>query len=490
MVKAKLVIIDFCPCSQLGRDVELQLRAGSTLPLEVQRETFSDGRAAREQMAERVAAAAPDLLILHHRPETGQAAGDVLRDLSRYAPGVPVLAIIDSASRSALSQLLQSGASLCLAAPFTFAELERSLLRLSSTPGKPAPLLSILKESLGLQQFVGYSEALWDQLRRIPAAARCDAGVLITGETGTGKEICARAIHYSGARANRPFVPLNCGAIPVDLVENELFGHEAGAFTSANGSRTGVIQEAIGGTLFLDEIDSLPFAAQVKLLRFLQEKEYRPLGASAARKADVRIIAASNAPLEDLLNSGKMRKDLFYRLNVLRFRLPPLRERKEDVPLLVHHFMTTVSSGSGRAAVEISPGALRRLSHYDWPGNVRELENVIERAMLLCGGRMIQPEDIDLPAIADEAPESLSFRLLKEKAVAAFEQNYVRSALEQWQGNIAQAARAAQKNRRVFFRLMRKYNISVQRLADPTVGQPLVKVVIDMDKNVRPSVRR
>src|ERR1041385_5269504 len=195
---------------------------------------------------------------------------------------------------------------------------EDSTARVALTPVDPQQTVeAAVKEAVALKQFVGQSEALLEQLNKIPAIARWDASVLVTGETGTGKEVCARAIHYLSPRANKPFVPVNCGAIPVELLENELFGHGAGAFTSANASQTGVIQEADGGTLFLDEVDALPLAAQVKLLRFLQDKEYRPLGARHAAKANVRIIAASNANLDELQHAGKLRRDLFYRLNVL-----------------------------------------------------------------------------------------------------------------------------------------------------------------------------
>src|SRR5262249_30700623 len=195
-----------------------------------------------------------------------------------------------------------------------------------------------LKWTLGLEKMIGESRVFRGEIEKIPRLSRCDASVLITGETGTGNELCASAIHYLSRRAEYPFVPVNCGAIPVELMENELFGHDRGAYTGADRSQTGVIGEANGGTLFLDEIDCLPATAQVKLLRFLQKKEYRPLGSLKTSQADIRVVAASNTDLHEAIKSGRLRQDLYYRLNVLSLHLPPLRERREDIPVLSRHF--------------------------------------------------------------------------------------------------------------------------------------------------------
>jgi DNA-binding NtrC family response regulator len=349
--------------------------------------------------------------------------------------------------------------------------------------------LAVFKEELGLKQFVGESPALMEQVHKIPQIARCDACVLITGETGTGKEVCARAIHYLSSRANLPFVPINCGAIPIDLLENELFGHEAGAFTSANTPRAGVIYEADGGTLFLDEIDSLPLSAQVKLLRFLQDKEYRPLGSRKPAKADVRIIAASNARMDELLAAGKLRQDLYYRLNVLPLNLPPLRQRKEDIPLLARHFVAKHVAETGGKSREIAPAALRKLWLYDWPGNVRELENIIERAVVLSTTDVIHTGEIDLSTSTEPDSKSESFNQLKSRVIADFERSYLRTLLEQHRGNIGQAARAAQKNRRVFFQLMRKHQIRVEHSTGACDGKPVVNFVIPADNNVHLPIR-
>src|SRR5262249_27201206 len=316
-------------------------------------------------------------------------------------------------------------------------------------------------ETLGLERLIGKSSVFRKEIEKIPRLARCDASVLIAGETGTGKELCASAIHYLSARAGHPFVPVNCGAIPVELMENELFGHYRGAYTGADTSRAGMISEANGGTLFLDEIDCLPATAQVKLLRFLQKKEYRALGSSKTNQADVRVIAASNTDLREAIKSGRMRQDLYYRLNVLSLRLPPLRERREDIPLLSRHFLTKYAHEFDKPAKDISPGALRKLTQHDWPGNVRELENLIERAVALSESRIIRGNDLDLPQENPpvEIESRISFQDAKAKYVAQFERDYLQELLRLHRGNITEAARSAMKDRRAFWELIRKHKI-------------------------------
>lgn len=307
---------------------------------------------------------------------------------------------------------------------------------------------------------VGESATFLAQLEKISQIAQCKANVLLTGETGTGKELYARAIHYSSPRAGQPFMPVNCGAIPADLVENELFGHERGAFTSAVSLQTGLIEEANGGTLFLDEIDCLPVLAQVKLLRFLQEKEYRPLGSARMKQANVRVIAASNANLAEAVGHGKVRQDLFYRLNIISIELPPLRERREDIPLLAQHFLARYARESEKEIQGFSQEALHLLMVYSWPGNVRELEHAIERAIVLCNGKRIEVGDLLLSnADLDRRRESL--QEAKAKEIARFEKNYIQGVLSVCKGNITQAAQVAQKNRRAFWQLIQKHSIDV-----------------------------
>jgi two-component system, NtrC family, response regulator GlrR len=305
--------------------------------------------------------------------------------------------------------------------------------------------------------FIGTSPALVAELRKIPLVAACDASVLITGETGTGKELCAQAIHTLSARKARPFVPINCGAIPHDLVENELFGHERGAFTGASTGRRGLVHEADGGTLFLDEIDSLPLSAQVKMLRLLQDGSYRPLGSTELQRARLRFVAATNGHLSAAVAAGRFRQDLYFRLNVIPIHLPPLRERRDDIPRLARFFVLRHAQRLNRPTRGLTTDALAKLSSHSWPGNVRELEHVIERAVVLSATRDLRAGDIALAAHGQ--PDETSFHEAKARVVSEFEQGYLRTMLSVHHGNISRAAAAAGKDRRAFFELLRKHAI-------------------------------
>ena len=375
---------------------------------------------------------------------------------------VPAIVVTELAPPEQLAALLEAGADDFILAPLRAADVLPRLARWREPGASQSTEVIEIKRRLGLQKFIGESPAFVREIRKIPKLAHCDASVLITGETGTGKEMIARALHYLSRRAPRPFVPLNCGSIPSDLLENELFGHEAGAFTSAGAAVPGLVAAAEGGTLFLDEVDSLTPAAQVKVLRLLQEKEFRPLGSTRTCHADVRVVAASNADFAALVRTGRFRRDLYYRLNVLPLRVPPLRERPADIPLLVRHILTRAAQELGQPAKELSPGAWHRLAAYGWPGNVRELENVLHRALLLSEGLRLEPGDIDLPFAAGvDGPAS--FRALKAQCVEQFERNYLQTLLAAHDGNITHAATAAQKNRRAFFELLRKHHLVAHR---------------------------
>jgi DNA-binding NtrC family response regulator len=344
-----------------------------------------------------------------------------------------------------------------LTPPFEPSDILHRIQRLLDHDRPDRRLIGALKREIGLSQLVGNSVDFTHEVKAVPKIARSSATVLITGETGTGKELFARAVHYLSPRQHCPFVPVNCGALPGELAENELFGHDAGAFTSALTARGGLIREADGGTLFLDEIDCLPPLVQVKLLRFLQEKEYRPLGSSKVMKADVRIIAASNVDLDKAVHEGKVRQDLYYRINILSLKIPPLRERLSDIPDLTQHFIEKHQLEGMNRVEGISPEALQKLQHYDWPGNVRELEHVIERSIALCEHSLIDADDISLRATA----QKLSFQEMKAKVIADFEKRYIEDLLALHRGNISEAARAVSKNRRTLFQLIKKYNIEV-----------------------------
>ncbi|MDE3011027.1 MAG: sigma-54-dependent Fis family transcriptional regulator [Pseudomonadota bacterium] len=310
-----------------------------------------------------------------------------------------------------------------------------------------------------LRNFVGNSPAFLQQKERIHTFAACDAGVLILGETGTGKEICAQSIHYLSARASRPWVAVNCGAVPTELIESELFGHVRGAFTSAQGAREGLVAEAEGGTLLLDDVDCLSLAAQAKLLRFVQEQEYRPVGCNAVRRCDVRVIASSNRDLHRLALQGAFRQDLYFRLNVLTLNLPALRERSEDIRALSLHFLALFARRLGRPAAALGASALRRLMAHDWPGNVRELEHAIERAVLTFDPPVVLAEHLDLEDAQGADPGCEPFGESKARVVQRFERDYLERVLASCGGNVTRAAQLARKNRRAFFELIRKHQI-------------------------------
>ena len=313
---------------------------------------------------------------------------------------------------------------------------------------------------------VGHSPAFLDALELTKRFAACDATVLVQGETGTGKELIARAIHYLGARRNFPFIPVNCGALPDTLVESELFGHARGAFTDARDARRGLIAEAQGGTLFLDEIEVLTPKAQVTLLRFLQDLEYRPVGGALVRDANVRIIAASNANLGELVGDGHFRQDLLFRLDVLSIELPPLRERQSDVVLLAEMFLKRFGHQYNRPPKSLHTDAVTRLLTHDWPGNVRELENIIHREFLMTDEPMIHVHSQASPSACCKSDPEATLRLTESRfqdakawAVARFERAYIVELLSRTRGNISLAARISGKERSRLGKLVRKYGI-------------------------------
>jgi transcriptional regulator with PAS, ATPase and Fis domain len=281
---------------------------------------------------------------------------------------------------------------------------------------------------------------------------------LISGESGTGKEVFARAIHYLSSRADRPFVPVNCGALPENLVESEIFGHKRGAFTGAASDQAGLIREAEGGTLFLDEVDSLTSQAQVKLLRFLQDGEFRSVGSQQMLHANIRVVAAANVDFSRIVREGKFREDLFYRLNVLSLTLPALRERRGDILLLTHDFLEKHAALAETRPKNLSLAALNRLLSHSWPGNVRELQNVLTRAIVLSEHDSIEPLDLELPN-EGRAVEDQSFRAMKSRVVRQFEHDFLTAVLHAHKGNITRAAFAAKKNRRAFWELMRRHDL-------------------------------
>jgi two-component system, NtrC family, response regulator GlrR len=314
--------------------------------------------------------------------------------------------------------------------------------------------------------FIGESPLFKEALRLIHRLATCEATALIQGETGTGKELAARAIHYCGRRRQFPFIPVNCGAIPDNLVENELFGHRRGAYTDARESEPGIVASAAGGTLFLDEIECLSARSQSVLLRFLQDQVYRPLGARESVVANVRIVAASNCDLAKLVQQNVFRQDLLYRLAVIPVTLPPLRERPGDVILLANEFMRRFAAQYNEPQRPLDSGFIGQLERHSWPGNVRELENLIHREFLLRDAKA-SVSDVTAstgpgdPLDASEPGEPVvDYVTAKMRVIENFDRAYLRRVLAVTRGNVTQAARLAGKERRAFGKLIRRYSIS------------------------------
>lgn len=313
---------------------------------------------------------------------------------------------------------------------------------------------------------VGRSEVLLDVYRVIDRVADTNCTVLITGESGTGKELVARAVHQASDRSKAPFVAVNCGAIPENLLESELFGHAKGAFTGAYTTKTGRIGQAQGGTLFLDEIGELPLALQVKLLRVLQSREYSMVGDTRVLPADVRVVAATNVDLEQAVRDGSFREDLYYRLNVIHVCVPPLRDRHSDIPILCAHFLEQIRIRTGRMGVRhFSAETMALLEGYSWPGNVRELENTVERAVLLCRHDTIQPRDLPAKVCGLPSEDRKTSGKLPENgidlrgAVESFENNLIRQALERTRWNKNQAARLLGLNRTTLVEMLKRKRI-------------------------------
>ena len=321
---------------------------------------------------------------------------------------------------------------------------------------------------------IGQSPAFLETLQLVEKTSRCDAPVLIEGETGTGKELIARAIHYDSDRHNFPFIPINCGAIPDDLIENELFGHKRGAYTGAQADNFGLISQAQHGTLFLDELDALSKKAQVTLLRFLQDQIYRPLGGAETCNADVRVVVASNADLEKLVKQNMFRQDLLFRLKIIYLKLPPLRERNGDVILLANHFLKVCAAKYRRGQKTLHSATVQWLNHYKWPGNIRELENLICREYLFEDGNVIHitsplPNDTERRKGMDRRRANhtfLDFNKAKSHAIENFEKNYLAEALTKANGNVTKAAKLVGKERRAFGKLLKKHGVNKQLYCD------------------------
>ncbi len=325
-----------------------------------------------------------------------------------------------------------------------------------------------LKTNITNDLLKGRSPHINEIMFKMAQVAPYEVNVLIRGETGCGKELVSKIIHFLSPRSQKPFIPVNCGAIPKELFENELFGHRKGAYTHASNNQKGLIQSAQGGTLFLDEVESLPGAAQVKLLRFLEEKKYKPLGQSQYLSADVRIIAAAKENLWMMVKEKKFREDLFYRLNVFQIKLLPLRERQEDISVLAEFFIERYTLLYKKDVRGVTPQAMFKLLQHEWPGNVRELENVIRGAVIRNTSGYLQMDEIEINHFED-APENRQrpdesllqpLRQAKNELIKKFEKKYLSNLMLMNNGNISKAAKFAKKERSEFCRLLKKYDIN------------------------------
>jgi two-component system response regulator GlrR len=458
--KTKSLLLDLNPKGGLGDTLQVVLEESINRDIQICHESTRE-LPLYSQIQKTIYEFKPNVIFLIIAPIYFEQTREFLQALDKEELHVPIILVSEGCCPDEMFTLLKMGAADFITPPLTALDILPRIWRLLDQTHLSKTLTYKLKKKLGLQQLIGESSAFLAVINKIPLVAKCDASVLITGETGTGKELCARAIHYLSQRADKPFVPVTCGAIPTDLMENELFGHLRGAFTGASSSHTGLIHEADGGTLFLDDIDCLPLPAQVKLLRLLQEKEYRQLGSTKTHQANVRIIAATNIMLEEAARKGDFRQDLFYRLNIIPLTLPPLRDRREDIPLLARYFLQKYAAEFNEPVTGFAEEAMQILVLYDWPGNVRELEYVIERATVFTVKTTIHGVDLDIPQQNNTVPQE-PFREVKAKVIDQFERDYIHSLLLTYQGNISRAAQAAQKNRRAFWQLIRKHQIDAQ----------------------------
>jgi DNA-binding NtrC family response regulator len=392
----------------------------------------------------------------------------VLEAVKKLQPKTAVIVLTAFATIETAVEATQKGAFDYITKPF---RQERILL----TVDKAMHWQAMVQENLALRQalaqkegfasLIGASPVMRSIFERIRQVAPTMGTVLITGPSGTGKELVARAVHQHSPRHQNKLVTVNCTAIPPEVLESELFGHVKGAFTGAWKEKKGLVEEAHEGTLFLDEIGDLSPHLQTKLLRLLQEGEYKPVGSTITQKADLRFIAATNHDLKADIREKRFREDLYYRLNVIHFELPALRERKEDIALLSRHFLSKYATLNQKPLRDISPAVMQVLMSYEFPGNVRELENIIERGVIFCRTDTLSVEDLQVDSVAGIAPEpapegaDLPFREAKGRAIQYFHREYIRRVLEHYGGNISRAAEAAGIQRQYLHRLMREAGI-------------------------------
>ena len=466
----KLLVIDDEPAIREG--VRRILESES-----FQVETFASGHAALERIKQE-----PFDLVVTDLKMPGISGMEVLKAIKEIQPDLPVIFITGYSSVDSAVEVMKLGAVDYIAKPFTPEEMLQTVktaLEQRVVALEDLYLLKELRDGEGFDRFVGKSQEMVKVYRRIMQVAPTDSTVLITGESGTGKELVARAIHKHSPRRDNPFVAVDCTSLVESLLESELFGHVKGSFTGAIHTKTGLFKVAEGGTLFLDEVSNLSLTTQAKLLRVLQERQVTPIGGTQPTPINIRLVAASNRNLRDMVTEGTFREDLFFRLNIIPLELPPLRDRTGDIPLLVGNAVRRCADELSKDIKGVTAGAMQVLQSYSFPGNVRELENIIERAVVLAEDSLITPDDLELsigsnelvaldytviPLNAEELKEAK--RHLREQAVEDIEKAFVINALQRNRGNITRAAEETGMLRPNFQAMMKKLGISAREYVE------------------------
>ncbi|HTK95788.1 MAG TPA: sigma-54 dependent transcriptional regulator [Terriglobales bacterium] len=410
----------------------------------------------------------------------GMTGFEVLQQAAQIDPDVVLIMFTGYATFDGAVEAVKRGAFHYIAKPFTSAQLLDVVakgLEHSRAAREMLPLREALAQCCPLHQIVGHSEALTEVLNRVAKVAPTGANVLITGPSGTGKELVARALHANSNRKDKPFIAVDCAALPSNLLESELFGHEKGAFTGASQSKRGLLEAADGGTLYFDEIGEMNAELQAKLLRTLQERSFRRLGSERLIDVDVRVVCSTNRNLPEEAKAGRFRPDLLYRLQVVTITLPALRERVGDIPLLVEHFVRMFAKAANQGKVQVSLDAEQLLESYAWPGNVRELRNVIEHAVVMCDGALIRPRDLPeiiMASSAITAPGQIGYKAARGQWVDAQGKQYLTSLLRRHDGNVSAAAREAQISRKSLYELMKRFDIDARESEAASLGEPSV----------------
>lgn len=397
-----------------------------------------------------------DLVISDLRMD-GMSGIELFEEIQRQHSGLPVILITAQGTISDAVSATQKGVFGFLTKPVD----KKELFALMAQALAQSSRVAVDQNNQWRAHILTRSESMERLLSTAKRVAESDVSLLITGASGTGKELLAQAIHRGSPRQQQPFIPINCGALPEPLLESELFGHVKGAFTGASNDHLGLLRAADGGTLFLDEIGDMPVPLQVKLLRVLQERQVRPVGSTRSYPVDVRIISATHRNLEDEMKSGQFREDLYYRLNVVNLKIPVLTERREDIPLLAHHFLQQCQKGRYSKAKSFSPEAMSLLVGAAWPGNVRQLENVVQQIVALSHTKII-PEALVRDAIDSESGVMPSFNDARHH----FERDYLVKVLRLTEGNVSRAAKLAQRNRTDFYKLMQRHQLKADQFKE------------------------